>query len=207
MGQHKNALEIYVFKLKDYSKAETYNFYHLANYSYCIRVYSQADSAPTQSRKDVALHVFHTLLTLYLLAKPTLLIPALDILAKHSPRLDAAKALSLIPSEIPVENLQSFFTKHIRKETSAINEGRIVTELRKVELLRVESRAMRLRGNKAIVREETVCLYCHKRLGQSVVAVIPEYNPFCFADYSGSMTHYSCLRNFLKERGLEYKVQ
>ena len=103
--------------------------------------------------------------------------PALDILAKHSPRLEAAKALSLIPIEIPVENLESFFTKHIRKETSTLNEGRIVSELRKVELLRMESRAMRLRGKKAVVREETVCPYCHKRLGQSVVAVIPEFEP------------------------------
>src|SRR5271155_819772 len=91
--------------------------------SYCIRIYSQADTAPTQHRKDSALHVFHTLLTLYLTAKPTLLTPALDILAKHSPRLDAAKALSLIPVEIPLENLESFFTKHIRKETSSLNEG------------------------------------------------------------------------------------
>lgn len=55
--------------------------------------------------------------------------------------------------------------------------GRIVTELRKVELLRQEGRAMRLRGRKSVVREETVCPYCHKRLGQSVVAVIPEYSP------------------------------
>jgi len=52
-----------------------------------------------------------------------------------------------------------------------------VSELRKVELLRMESRAMRLRGKRAVVREETVCPYCHKRLGQSVVAVIPEYDP------------------------------
>jgi hypothetical protein len=53
-----------------------------------------------------------------------------------------------------------------------------VSELRKVELLRMESRAMRLRGKKVVVREETVCPYCHKRLGQSVVAVIPKYDSF-----------------------------
>jgi hypothetical protein len=80
----------------------------------------------------------------------------------------------LIPVEIPVAKLESFFTKHIRKETSALNQGRIVSELRKVELLRMETRAMRLRGKRAVVKEETVCPYCHKRLGQSVVAVVPE---------------------------------
>jgi len=86
---------------------------------------------------------------------------------------------------------------------------RVVTELRKVELLRQESRAMRLRGKKAVVREETACPYCHKRLGQSVVAVIPEYPCLLveLADCSGSITHYSCLRNFLRERGLKYNVQ
>src|SRR5579862_9865298 len=104
MGQHKNALEIYVFKLKDFPKAE----------KYCIRIYSQAGSAVTDSRKRNASNVFHTLLTIYLLAKPTLLSPALEILAKHSPRLDATKALSLIPMEIPVAKLESFFTRHIR---------------------------------------------------------------------------------------------
>ena len=53
-----------------------------------------------------------------------------------------------------------------------------MSELRKVELLRMESRARRLRGKRAVVREETVCPYCHKRLGQSVVAVIPEYDSY-----------------------------
>ena len=142
--------------------------------SYCIRIYSQADSQTSQSQKDSSLQVFHTLLTIYLLAKPTLLLPALGILAKHSPRLDAAKALTQIPIEIPIGQLESFFTKHIRKESTALNEARIVSELRKIELLRMESRAMRLRSNKVIVQEETVCPYCHKRLGQSVIAVIPE---------------------------------
>src|SRR5438270_7290444 len=100
MGQHKAALEIYVFKLKDYSKAERYNSRFSDVYSsYCIRIYSKADLATVPSRKESALQVFHTLLTLYLTAKPTLLLPALEILAKHSPRLDAAQALSLIPSE------------------------------------------------------------------------------------------------------------
>jgi Vam6/Vps39-like protein vacuolar protein sorting-associated protein 39 len=76
--------------------------------------------------------------------------------------------------EIPVAKLESFFTMHIRKETSALNQGRIVSELQKVELLRMETRAMRLWGKRAVVKEETVCPYCHKRLGQSVVAVVPE---------------------------------
>jgi Vam6/Vps39-like protein vacuolar protein sorting-associated protein 39 len=173
MGQYKAALEIYVFKLKDYAKAEKYEYVDEINCRYCIQIYSQAGSSSSQHQES-ARNVFHTLLNLYLTAKPTLLVPALDILAKHSPRLDASKALSLIPSEIRMDNLESFFTKHIRKQTSALNEGRIVSELRKVELLRMESNAMRLRGIKAVVREESACPYCHKRLGQSVVAVIPE---------------------------------
>jgi Vacuolar sorting protein 39 domain 2 len=39
----------------------------------------------------------------------------------------------------------------------------------------MENRAMRFRGKRAVVKEESVCPYCHKRLGLSVVAVIPEY--------------------------------
>lgn len=176
MGQHKSALEIYVFKLKDYNKAEKYIDIEIpANSSYCIRVYSQAASASTPYGRTAALQVFHTLLTLYLTAKPTLLGPGLDILAKHSPRLDASQALALIPPDIPLDKLESFFTKHIRKETSAFNEARIVTELRRIELLRMETQLMRLRHKKAVVTEESACPYCHKRLGQSVVAVIPRY--------------------------------
>lgn len=179
MGQHKAALEIYVFKLKDYAKAERFITLLVCTYpSYCNRIYSQADSVSVPSRKESALEVYQVLLSLYLQTKPTLLDPALDILAKHSPRLDVIKALSLIPSEIPIEKLESFFTKHVRKETSVLNEGRIVKELQKVELLRMESRALRLRGKKVIVREETACPNCHKRLGQSVVAMTPEYESF-----------------------------
>jgi Vacuolar sorting protein 39 domain 2 len=93
---------------------------------YCIRVYSQSAHATTAARKTAARDVFHTLLTIYLLATPILLSPALDLLAKHSPRVDASAALALIPSHIPVERLESFFTKHIRQERAKLNEARIV---------------------------------------------------------------------------------
>ena len=73
-----------------------------------------------------------------------------------------------------------------------MNESRIVAGLRKSEV--VSAQASLLLGDsvadgnggrnrRVVVREERVCGVCHKRLGGSVVAVLPD----------NSVVHYGCL--------------
>lgn len=108
MGQHRQALDIYVFKLQDPIKAE----------EYCNQVYLKEippQSSPTQTRhlstvgrEEATTSIYHTLLSLYLTPpsphKPQWE-PALDILAKHGARMPASSTLDLIPEVLPIKDL------------------------------------------------------------------------------------------------------
>ncbi|KAK8092220.1 uncharacterized protein PG998_015052 [Apiospora kogelbergensis] len=213
MGSHKQALDIYVFKMQDYAKAE----------EYCNRI-QKLQSEPTRpaspmSRRgsrpssatvplinqsssveqqyddpDATPSIYHTLLSLYLTPAPPHkpnLEPALALLSRHGSRLPAASTLSLIPDSLPAQELASYFSGRIRAANSRLAESRVVEGLRKTLL--VDTQASLLLGDgsgsgggrnrRVVVGEERVCGVCHKRLGNSVVAVLPD----------NGVVHYGCL--------------
>ncbi|KAL3425517.1 vacuolar sorting protein 39 domain 1 [Phlyctema vagabunda] len=192
MGQHKQALDIYVFKMKDFVKAE----------EYCNRIHITQESpvsSPTQSRRvstagttsaaDDTPSIYHTLLSLYLTPPPPEKPnwpPALELLSKHGSRLPASSTLNLIPASLPVADLESYFRGRIRAANSIVTESRIAAGLRKCGV--VNSQAELVLGDggrnrRVVVGDERVCGVCHKRLGRSVVAVMP----------GNEVVHYGCL--------------
>ncbi|KAG5978486.1 hypothetical protein E4U55_006164 [Claviceps digitariae] len=209
MGQHRKALEIYVFKMRDYGKAE----------EYCNRVHKTQDttlSSPLNSKDsatinadDPAQSIYHILLALYLKPPPphgTQLKPALDLLSKHGSRLPAASTLSLIPDDLPVDALEAYFCGRIRSANSLVNESRIVAGLRKAEQIAVAARlnigdsvanGQVGRNRHVTITEERHCFVCHKklgggmRIGGSVVAVLPD----------NSAVHYGCLNRAMSQKG------
>ena len=176
-------------------------------HSYCNRIYKSGDKsapAPTTSTNqpvgadeedpDGTPSIYHTLLALYLTPPPPYkanLEPALSLLSRHGSRLPAASTLSLIPDDLPVADLTSYFTGRIRAANSAVAQSRVVEALRRTQL--VNSQALLLLGDgvpggqggrnrRVVVSEERVCGVCHKRLGNSVIAVRPD----------NSVVHYGC---------------
>ncbi|KAM7194088.1 hypothetical protein V8F33_007415 [Rhypophila sp. PSN 637] len=161
MQQHKQALEVYVFKMQDYTKAE----------EYCNRIYKTHDSRPTSTspERDVGYNailssqfggsprpysstttedtqqssIYNTLLALYLTPPPPHqpnLGPALDLLSKHGSRLPATSTLSLIPDTLPVAQLESYFRGRMRNANSIVNETFVVKALREAELVATQAR-------------------------------------------------------------------
>ncbi|KAL0940611.1 vacuolar sorting protein 39 domain 1 [Colletotrichum truncatum] len=204
MGSHKQALEIYVFKMKNYAKAEEYcNLVHKSKES-------SAPSSPDRSRRPSSAgdpdestpSIYHTLLSLYLTPPPPHKPahgPALELLSRHGSRLPAASTLSLIPDDLPVRDLESYFRGRIRSANSVVNESRIVARLRDTEL--VSTQALLLLGDgipggqggrnrRVVITEERLCGVCHKRLGGSVVSVLPD----------NSVVHYGCLNKAGSQR-------
>jgi tetratricopeptide (TPR) repeat protein len=220
MGQHKQALEIYVFKLKDFAKAE----------EYCNRVHLSEDTAPVEvtsgksqyMRKkstvdpvDEKPSIYDTLLNLYLNppkgenSKP-MWGPAIEILARHGPRLPASETLELIPESLPVKELEFYFRGRIREANSVMCEARIVAGLRKVETVRMQAGLLLGEGvpsanggrmRNVRIDEGRLCGVCHKRLGGSVISVFPEYvtvlSLICFVGLanrrgSNSVVHLGC---------------
>jgi hypothetical protein len=183
------------------------SIWELANTSrYCNRIHLTQDSAvasPIQSRRgsisqddEAAVpSIYHTLLSLYLTPpqphQPNWP-PALDLLSKHGSRLPASSTLNLIPTTLPVAELESYFRGRIRAANSIVNEAKVVSGLRKSEVVSAQA-ALLLgdgipgsnggRNRRVIVSEERVCGVCHKRLGGTVFAVLPD----------NGVVHYGCL--------------
>ena len=65
--------------------------------------------------------------------------PALDLLSKHGSRLPASNTLTLIPANLLVKDLESYFCGRIRAANSVVNEARVVTGLRKSEVVRAQA--------------------------------------------------------------------
>ncbi|KAJ4991037.1 vacuolar sorting protein 39 domain 1 [Stagonosporopsis vannaccii] len=206
MGQHKQALQIYVFQLKDYAKAE----------EYCNNIFLAANTPITsphpqhQSEKGISdtqePSIYHTLLSLYLTPPPPNAPnwpPALELLSKHGARLPAATTLDLVPPSLPVADLESYFKGRIRAANSVLNEERIVARLRGVEKVGVEL-ALHLGdqyerqpskpgglNRRVVVDEDRHCAVCHKRFGGSAIRVWPD----------GSVVHSGCMRGSVGKGG------
>lgn len=184
MGNHKQALEIYVFKLHDTNKAEEYcNQTHLEETI-------NGDSKQKFRRKsttdpvDEQATIYHILLNLYLnppKGEKAMWAPAIELMARHGSRLPASSTLDLIPEDLVVQELEFYFRGRMRNATSIMNESMITSGLRKVEAVRVQA-ALLLgegtqssgRNRKVRVDEDRVCGVCYKRLGSSVISVFPE---------------------------------
>ncbi|RKF60526.1 Vacuolar morphogenesis protein 6 [Erysiphe neolycopersici] len=216
MGQHKEALEIYVFKTKDYRKAEEYcNNVYLSSHK-GTRTNVNSDKLPTSAlsqneKQSDSISIFQTLLSLYLTPpRPHLqnLSFALHLLSNHGFRLPASSTLSLIPDSVPVASLESYFHGQIRAANSKVSESRVVAGLHKSEVVNVQTHLLLgedwsisalknditspnllklgCRSRRVVISEERVCPGCHKRLGNSVITVMP----------SNAVLHYGCLNKW-----------
>ncbi|KAJ5812442.1 Vacuolar sorting protein 39/Transforming growth factor beta receptor-associated domain 1 [Penicillium riverlandense] len=182
MGQHRQALEIYVFQLEDHEKAEEYIILNssgnhiLICLRYCNRVHR---SEPAEEE------IYLTLLSLYLSPPHGYKqqhVPALSLLAKHGSRLPADAALSLIPATLPVQELEFYFKGRMRAVNSVFNEARIVANLRKSRDMQTQAQLLLgegvrgggTRARHVTITEERICGVCHKRLGGSVINVFPD---------------------------------
>ncbi|KAL0955078.1 hypothetical protein HGRIS_003995 [Hohenbuehelia grisea] len=173
MGRHDQALELYVYRLHDYVKAE----------EYCRRIY--------QPNSETS-HVFLTLLRLYL--RPTiktsrdLLQPALDLVSRQSPRLDVVEALHLFPPLVTTQDIRAFLFEALRAPTF---DTQVVRQISKARNDQIARKLMVAQSKRVKVTDSRICPQCHKRIGgNSVIAVhVPR----------GEVTHYQCREAFSKK--------
>lgn len=203
MGNHKQALAIYVFQLQDYAKAEDYcNRLYLAEQQQqsCLLDTAKPHTlpAPHADTDPSKPNVFALLLSLYLNPPATeekRWPQALDLLSKHGARLPASSTLNLMPDDLAVAQLHDYFRGRMRHATSALRRDKIVRSLEEVRKLGAE-RELRLgpdavvekgglggRSRRVVIGEEDHCRVCHKRFGASAVRVHPD----------GEVVHYGCV--------------
>ncbi|KDQ57202.1 hypothetical protein JAAARDRAFT_58670 [Jaapia argillacea MUCL 33604] len=172
LGRHEHALETYVYRLQDYLKAE----------GYCKRIY--------QPGTDTA-NIFLILLRIYLRpsarTSSNLLTPALELISRHSPRIDAVETLQLLPPLVTAEDVRTFLLEALR---APIFDTRVIRDVSKSRNEQIVRKLMRLETRRVRVTDSRICPQCHKRLGNSVIAV---HSP------GGEVTHYQCREAFSKK--------
>jgi len=171
LGRHDQALELYVYRLREYSKAE----------EYCKRVYQSGTETSS---------VFLTLLRIYL--RPTvqttanLLNPALDLISRHNARLDPVETLQLLPPLVTAQDIRAFLIETLRVPSF---DTRVVRQISKARNDQLARKLMVLQSRRVKVVDSRICPQCHKRLGNSVIAV---HTP------RGEVTHYQCRELFAR---------
>jgi len=170
LGKHEGALEIYVYRLQDYIKAE----------EYCKRIYH----ADPEARG-----IFLTLLRIYLHSgtSSNFLRPALELISRHSPRLDAVETLHLLPPMVTAQDLNAFLCEALREP---VFDTRVAREIWKARSEQVASKLIGLQTKRVKVTDSRICPQCHKRIGNSVIAV---HAP------RGEVTHYTCREPFSRK--------
>ncbi|KAF9438235.1 Vam6/Vps39-like protein [Entomortierella beljakovae] len=166
IGQHDQALNIYVHKLRNFQAAE----------EYCIKNFDSSDPSK---------NVYLMLLKVYL--KPPnrekpMLEPALDILTRHGTHIDPAAILGLLPPSTRIDQLFKFFEKSIRESLKTKHMNMVVKNLLKAERLQTQEQLTFYRSRRVKITEDRMCPKCNKRIGNSVFAVFPD----------GVVVHYSC---------------
>ncbi|KAF3921348.1 hypothetical protein ABW20_dc0101924 [Dactylellina cionopaga] len=189
LSEHKEALEIFVFKMQDFGKAE----------SYCNRVHQL--SPPASDPAETSTETVYSILLGLFLSPPAnyepQIAPALDLLSRHGARVDPLETLKLIPLSIKVADLEHYFENRIRHSNSRVNMNRVMAQLYKSEAFRWEELNAESKKRAVVIGEERVCPVCHKRLGKSVISVFPD----------GQVVHYGCANRLAGAKGMEVKEE
>jgi hypothetical protein len=215
MGQHKQALSIYVFQIKDFEKAEQYcNDIYLLESQEGTGLVNGAPIAEkpalrrltTEVSKDRP-NIFATLLGLYLRppqGEEKRWPQALELLGRHGSRLPASSTLDLMPDDLAVAELQDYFRGRIRHATSLLRQEKVMRSLEGVRKVNAE-RLLQLgtdedvemgrkagRNRRARIDEDAHCKVCHRRFGASAVRVYPD----------GEVVHYGCVNKRAQDGGV-----
>ncbi|GAA5871131.1 hypothetical protein JCM1840_007600 [Sporobolomyces johnsonii] len=172
LGRHEGALQIYVYQLEDHATAE----------QYCKRVYDSDESMrPT---------IFHLLLRIYLRPRPNhplLFGPALSLLSTHAARIDPIEAFDLLPPLVALGDIKVYLEKTLRRSGERKREAQMVAAIGRSWVDQKEREVVDLEERRVKITDGRVCPVCHKRIGNSVIAI---HNPH------GEVTHYQCREQF-----------
>ncbi|RIB02187.1 vacuolar sorting protein 39 domain 2-domain-containing protein [Gigaspora rosea] len=172
LGQHDQALNIYVHKLQNEQLAE----------EYCVKNYKDDDPKK---------NVFISLLRVYLRpnnGEHMMIEPAMRLLSRHGSRINASDVLNMIPSSTKISQLYSFFEKNMRESNRNRNMNLIVKNLLKANQVQAEEQLMFYRSRRVKIDEDRMCPQCTRRIGHSVFAVFP----------NGVVVHYHCKDKYAK---------
>jgi hypothetical protein len=171
LGEHEEALNIYVNILNDITKAELY----------CKHVYLNADYKNTKN-------VYYQLLKLYLNneSDDIRIACSINLLNEHSNKIANCHTLEMLPSEsIKCKYLTNFFEIMLNKLCKQQRYYQLLKHLTFQLNLQVHELRILKQQTKFVINEEKICVICNKRLGKSAIVRYPD----------GKIIHYGCCKD------------
>eukprot|EP01130_Rhizamoeba_saxonica_P008537 TRINITY_DN3456_c0_g1_i2.p1 TRINITY_DN3456_c0_g1~~TRINITY_DN3456_c0_g1_i2.p1 ORF type:complete len:767 (-),score=140.41 TRINITY_DN3456_c0_g1_i2:83-2383(-) len=176
IGDHFEALRVYVHEMNDFYLAQTYCENHIKEeedvYLYLLKVFltppDENPNSPSQEELTKAVY---------------------DLLNNHHMDISTTGALEVLPEDTPIESLYTYFESILRhtnekKRNSLVNVNILSSEERKVkaELINLRSRVI-------TINEDTVCPLCDIKIGDSVFAYYPNGRVICYRCWKKSDPH------------------
>ncbi|KAG5439359.1 hypothetical protein PCK2_000808, partial [Pneumocystis canis] len=161
LGQHKYALEIYIFEIKDFKKAT----------EYCERVSSMENS-------KLGNKIYLILLDVLLNSQNdqnVQLSYILNLLSQYRSQINIETIMSNLPLNMKISDLKLYLEGTIQDRITEITRGKITSSLQIANLMQYQNKLIDICSKKYIITPEKTCQNCHKRLGQSVLAIFPKY--------------------------------
>lgn len=118
--------------------------------------------------------IFHILLRIYLRPRsnhPLLFGPALALLSSHAAAIDAVEVFDLLPPLVALRDLQTYLEKTLRRSGERTRDAQLVRAVRQSQMDDAARRVVDLEERRVKVTDGRVCPVCHKRLGNSVIAI------------------------------------
>lgn len=183
LGQHKEALAIYVYILRDHKMAE----------DYCKITYIPDDP----NNKKVFFYLFQLYLhpsdyqclgvnaTNYDLPTEADVNSALRLLQQFPSRLDAIQVLNLLPSSTSVKDIMSYLECIVSDVFAQKRNAAVLRSLLYSERLQVTEQQIFYQHKKCIMNDEKTCQVCKKKIGNSAFARYP----------NGVIVHYFCCKD------------
>ncbi|EEB05339.2 guanyl-nucleotide exchange factor [Schizosaccharomyces japonicus yFS275] len=117
-----------------------------------------------------------------------------SFVTKYGSRLQMSKFLDKLPSEASMQTLKPFLLSQFRRYAEQLSTVKRQTTLNDSVLSNLQTELNDLRSSKTVVTREKTCLFCHKRIGKSVISIFP----------NGSVVHYGCAKGYVEENHLGY---
>lgn len=100
---------------------------------------------------------------------------ALDFLSQYRSQINIETIISELPLDIKISNLKLYLESTIQNRITNIINGKIIYSLQMANLAQYQNKLIDASNKKYTITPEKTCQNCHKRLGQSVLAIFPKY--------------------------------
>ncbi|KAA0711496.1 Vam6/Vps39-like protein [Triplophysa tibetana] len=182
MGNHEQALFIYVHVLKDTHMAEEYCHSH-----YDPDIIGHKDVYLSLLRMYLSPPDVHFLgpIKMELCEPQANLQAALTVLQLHHSKLNTTKAINLLPANTQIREIQVFLENVLEEKAGRKRFDQILKSLLQAEFLRVQEERIFHQQVKCVITDEKICRVCKKKIGNSAFARYP----------NGVVVHYFCCKD------------